>query len=81
MSPRKSRKKSACFSKTTTSMPASSGGESAEAGVGWAQIDDGAGIRITHGAPEFSLAVHPRTNLIVLTDQSNNRVLLVPALN
>jgi len=24
--------------------------------VGWAQIDDGAGIRITHGAPEFSLA-------------------------
>jgi DNA-binding beta-propeller fold protein YncE len=33
------------------------------------------------GSPEFSLAVHPRTNLIVLTDQSNNRVLLVPALN
>jgi DNA-binding beta-propeller fold protein YncE len=33
------------------------------------------------GSPEFSLAVHPRTNLVVLTDQSNNRVLLVPALN
>ncbi len=24
--------------------------------VGWAQIDDGSGIRITHAAPEFSLA-------------------------
>jgi DNA-binding beta-propeller fold protein YncE len=33
------------------------------------------------GSPEFSLAIHPRTNLVVLTDQSNNRVLLVPALN
>jgi DNA-binding beta-propeller fold protein YncE len=33
------------------------------------------------GSPEFSIAIHPRTNLVVLADQSNNRVLLVPALN
>ncbi len=33
------------------------------------------------GSPQFSAAIHPRTNLAVLTDQANNRVLLVPMLN
>jgi DNA-binding beta-propeller fold protein YncE len=30
------------------------------------------------GSPEFAAAIHPRTNLAVITDQANNRVLLFP---
>jgi len=30
------------------------------------------------GSPQFAAAIHPRTNLAVITDQANNRVLLFP---
>jgi DNA-binding beta-propeller fold protein YncE len=30
------------------------------------------------GSPQFAAAIHPRTNLAVITDQANNRVLLLP---
>jgi DNA-binding beta-propeller fold protein YncE len=30
------------------------------------------------GAPQFSVDIHPRTNLAVVVDQANNRVLLLP---
>jgi DNA-binding beta-propeller fold protein YncE len=30
------------------------------------------------GSPQFAVDIHPRTNLAVIADQNNNRVLLVP---
>jgi DNA-binding beta-propeller fold protein YncE len=30
------------------------------------------------GSPQFAAAIHPRTNLAVITDQAHNRVLLFP---
>ena len=33
------------------------------------------------GAPLFAVGIHPRTNLAVVSDQTHNRVLLVPLPN
>jgi DNA-binding beta-propeller fold protein YncE len=33
------------------------------------------------GSPQFAAAIHPRTNLAVITDQAHNRVLLLPMRN
>jgi DNA-binding beta-propeller fold protein YncE len=30
------------------------------------------------GSPQFSVAIHPRTNMAVIADQANNRVVLYP---
>ncbi len=30
------------------------------------------------GSPQFAVAIHPRTNMAVIADQANNRVLLYP---
>jgi DNA-binding beta-propeller fold protein YncE len=31
------------------------------------------------GSPQFAAAIHPRTNMVVIADQANNRVILYPS--